>query len=548
MNKTDIQISSNKIIKDFFIIFLIIGSIITGSITVAYKYETIESQNKIQNDEFISIKLYENNIKTALNGVISDLRILSQLNKLHSYLSSDKPEHATNFIAREMILFAKEKKHYDQLRYIDNTGMEIVRINYNNGLPVIVAKDKLQDKSKRYYFTDTIKLKRGEIFISPFDLNVEKGEIEVPFKPMIRIGTPVYDEVGNKKGIILLNLYGDKILNIIENIKSNSIGTPMLVNKNGYWLYNTNKGKLWGFMLPDRKDLNFQHEAPKVWENIINKENGQVVSKKGVFTFATIRPVDNKLFTSGGCQKAYGSSKKVEKSDKYFWKMVLKISPYEMSKITSNFLWKMFYLGAFLFVLSSIPAWLIAQAIVRRRLHKEELLKNANYDLLTGLPNRNLFYDRLQNTTALSDRNKKPFYVIFIDLDGFKQVNDIYGHNIGDILLRDVANRLKACTRKSDTVARMGGDEFVAILPETNDKKGAEIVAGKIIKDLNKVFNINNLKIEIGASLGVAKYPDNGKNIDDLLKNADNAMYASKNKGKNCYTFAKNESPINCVM
>ena len=127
--------------------------------------------------------------------------------------------------------------------------------------------------------------------------------------------------------------------------------------------------------------------------------------------------------------------------------------------------------------------------------------------------------------------------IMFIDLDGFKSVNDNLGHNIGDLLLIEVGNRLKKCVRESDTVARMGGDEFTLILAKINTMHDAEIVARKIQDLIGQPFTINNHSIYISCSIGISIFPDHSDNEEVLIKKADNAMYQAKTQGKNAYKF-----------
>jgi diguanylate cyclase (GGDEF)-like protein/PAS domain S-box-containing protein len=162
----------------------------------------------------------------------------------------------------------------------------------------------------------------------------------------------------------------------------------------------------------------------------------------------------------------------------------------------------------------------------------------ANRDALTGLPNLRLFQERLLSTLSISKRKGWKAAVMFIDLDGFKNVNDSYGHEAGDKILKRVAQRLLKNVRKADTVARIGGDEFLIIQTEVNDKAAAAHVAGKIVQQLAAPFDLDENQILIGASIGIAMYPAHGDNSRDLIKKADNAMYQTKTHGKRGYTFA----------
>lgn len=161
----------------------------------------------------------------------------------------------------------------------------------------------------------------------------------------------------------------------------------------------------------------------------------------------------------------------------------------------------------------------------------------ANYDALTGLPNRNLFSDRMRHLISRAARERKSFSLIFLDLDNFKPVNDTLGHEFGDQLLKRVADRLKECVREEDTVARYGGDEFI-VLVESAEADGAEKTAQRIVEALSGKFELDgDREAFIGSSIGIATYPFDGADAETLLKNADAAMYRAKREGKHCYRF-----------
>ncbi|NNK01046.1 MAG: cache domain-containing protein [Desulfatitalea sp.] len=141
-------------------------------------------------------------------------------------------------------------KIYDQVRIIDADGWESIRVNLVSGKdPVIVGEKALQLKKKRYYFQDTFSLKKGEIFVSPLDLNIEHGEIEIPLKPMIRFGTPIFDEQGQKRGIIIFNYLAANLIQDLKDLVDASFGRCMMLNSDAYWLvYPSSPEREWGFM------------------------------------------------------------------------------------------------------------------------------------------------------------------------------------------------------------------------------------------------------------------------------------------------------------
>jgi len=157
----------------------------------------------------------------------------------------------------------------------------------------------------------------------------------------------------------------------------------------------------------------------------------------------------------------------------------------------------------------------------------------ATHDALTDLPNRFLMVDRLGQLLARAKRSDATFAVLFMDIDGFKDVNDSHGHEVGDLLLHEVAVRLTKAVRVSDTVARIGGDEFVIILETVREPRAAEAVALKVERALAKPFNLHKHSLNVTVSIGISFYPENGEGVDTLLRAADYAMYLAKREGGN---------------
>ena len=179
----------------------------------------------------------------------------------------------------------------------------------------------------------------------------------------------------------------------------------------------------------------------------------------------------------------------------------------------------------------------IMHDITERKAAEAEINHLAQYDALTDLPNRRLVQERMQQTLARARRTQARFAVMFIDLDRFKSINDELGHDTGDQLLQAVAKRLKTTLRGEDTVGRQGGDEFIVLLAWLNAIQDAALVARKILDALAEPFLLNGLVLHIGASIGIAAYPQDGDDVETLLKNSDTAMYAAKEAGRGTYRF-----------
>lgn len=175
----------------------------------------------------------------------------------------------------------------------------------------------------------------------------------------------------------------------------------------------------------------------------------------------------------------------------------------------------------------------VARRTTELRLANEELTKLARHDVLTGLPNRQLVSDRLVQALVVAKRDQTRVALMFIDLDEFKPINDTQGHAIGDLILKETAGRIQHCIREMDTVSRIGGDEFLVLLPIIEAVQDAVVVAEKIRFALNQPFVPAGKSLRISSSIGIAIYPEHGLDESALLRNADIAMYDAKNSGRN---------------
>ncbi|OFX12115.1 MAG: hypothetical protein A2516_02345 [Alphaproteobacteria bacterium RIFOXYD12_FULL_60_8] len=180
---------------------------------------------------------------------------------------------------------------------------------------------------------------------------------------------------------------------------------------------------------------------------------------------------------------------------------------------------------------------LLLSDITERKRDEERIRYQANYDALTGLPNRSLFTDRLQQAVLSASRGQQRVGLMFIDLDGFKAVNDNLGHDMGDFLLKEAAKRISSCVREYDTVARLGGDEFTVVMPNIESSRDGAIVGQRILKSLDAPFVWGDRVGRVSGSIGIAMFPEDAPDAETLLRNADAAMYQAKSQGKANYQF-----------
>ncbi len=227
--------------------------------------------------------------KHDFETVIADLFFLANDNTTLDFLKGENSKNNIAKIQQEFLNLSRTRKLYDQVRLINPSGDELVRINIVNGKATIVSSDKLQNKLNRYYFSKTTKLAKGEFYISPIDLNVENGKVEFPHKPMIRFGTPLYDTSGVLRGAIILNFLGQIFLDQFKHQMELAPGTGMLINSDGYWLSSPNPEDEWAFMFGG--DANFGKQYPNAWKTMIKKQVGMVETSLGSFSYSTVYPL-----------------------------------------------------------------------------------------------------------------------------------------------------------------------------------------------------------------------------------------------------------------
>ena len=180
--------------------------------------------------------------------------------------------------------------------------------------------------------------------------------------------------------------------------------------------------------------------------------------------------------------------------------------------------------------------------VIKRKQMEETIQQMAYNDTLTSLPNRLQFKDRLTLELAHARRYKTMLAVMFLDLDRFKVINDTLGHAVGDQMLHGIAWRLRSCMRETDTVSRFGGDEFTIVLPKIGRAEDAAMIANKIIEVVQQPLTIGSSELFITTSIGIALFPDDGEDVETLMKNADSAMYHAKEAGRNNYQFSVNRN------
>ncbi len=313
-----------------------------------------------------SIQLVSDSIEAELRKITADTHFLSKIDHIHYFYTPvpEDYERAYLDITADMTSFIHDQKVYDQFRIIDNQGMEQIRINLNRGSPVVVPLSELQDKSERYYFTDTMKTVQDEVYISPFDLNIENGCIETPRKPMIRTATRLFDKNGQSRGILILNYLGQNLMDRIDNSAALGDLQFWMINDQGYWLRGPEPADEWGFMFDDKQTTTLTTRYPEAAERILNNDYGEIETDRGLFTFATINQESLNLQTTSYSVKFAEN-----------WKCILFLDSSVLS--SANRLLTLPVLAGFvLFLLiSSYLVWVRNRTAYLQQLYTEEMEK-----------------------------------------------------------------------------------------------------------------------------------------------------------------------------
>ena len=316
-----IPASTLQIIKRMLRVFLPTAVFICGCAFFIHQ-TTIQRQHKeLASKENEAIRAGTVSINRTLQVVGRDLLYLA--GRLQSRQVIDAPnEQNLARLSASWVTFSQTSQVYNKIRWLDVSGMERMRIDYAEPTPLIVRQAELQHKGTRYFFTATNTLNANEIFVSPLDLNVDNNQIEVPYHPNIRFGMPVFDSKGNRHGIILINFSARNLLKRFEQETGMRSNMQWLINQDGYWLKGQNADDEFGFMF-GRKDLTMAQRYPDAWQKIASSEKGQFESKEGLWTFATVYPLEDWQNTSTGGSKEHALvMANVAKGSKYAWKSV----------------------------------------------------------------------------------------------------------------------------------------------------------------------------------------------------------------------------------
>ncbi|MBU2469049.1 MAG: diguanylate cyclase [Proteobacteria bacterium] len=619
-----------------------LAAVLLGIIQQNTRIEAIKGQ------QVNLVRLEREVLETDLLAHVADAVFLARLTSLT--MQNPTMLVPLKHVLREAFVhFSQSQRVYDQVRFLDATGREVVRINLKQGKALAVAQEQMQHKVSRYYFAAGLAMDQGQVYVSPFDLNLEQGKLETPLKPTLRFVSPVALPGGGKAGVVVLNFLGDRLLDRLRRASREGENKIFLVNQKGWWLVGPSPELEWGHAISERATFSMPSAFQQAWQSIAPEDQGQVLTPQGLFTYQSVALMEK--------AQAAGSPIPPTRMDDHWW-IISRVPPEVLSL---PWLPAMYLICAGVLALLAGVVWLWAAARVRRALaesaaqrdqrrlefitntaqdaitlvdsqdkvqfwnlaaerlfgyrreeamgqglhqlvapseqhggiargleafsrtgqgpifegrrevlakrkdgslfpaevsasafsldgqwyaagsvrditaHKrdEEALKRlANTDGLTGVLNRRRFMELSRQEVARSQRYAGALSLIMLDVDHFKAVNDSFGHETGDEVLVSLAKVCRKVLRQVDLFGRVGGEEFMALLPETGLAAAAMVAERLRVETASQQVSQSQPQVRVTISLGVAQLAP-GMRLTDLMRAADDAMYRAKQKGRN---------------
>jgi len=541
-----------------------------------YSYTTSRATllSAAQRDLLTATQVLGRNFKTSIDGVADDAMLLASLPTTPAIVGAEgQTQTATDrekkvlsdTFAAMMALHAE----YFQIRLIGagEHGQELVRVDRDADKLAHVPIADLQEKAHYSYVFNTLRLGRGQVYLSDITINHEEGVHSGLHKPTLRVATPVVADDGRVLGLIVINL---DLNGLFARLQSDLPNTYQLYLSNhwGDYLIHPDPAQAFGF---DQGRRIFIQEFFEPVASLISGQRASVVtsiegaqqSQDGLVAAFVRLPfggsVDKHFVILGLSQPLENVVRETRRLGWTTVQMILALGAMAVvvaalvSRAVTGPLRNMVdavgqfskeqvvselptsdndEIGLLAHSLNDMQATIVAN--LRELNESRQALKHlAQHDPLTALPNRALFIDRLGQAISQARRDQTCMALMFVDLDGFKAINDTYGHHVGDCLLITAAQRMESCVRNVDTVGRLGGDEFVVLLNHVEKDVDAVLVAEKICQALHQPFELEGHHMDISSSIGVAIFPEHGSDEVTLSRSADAAMYQAKESGGN---------------
>lgn len=557
-------------------IFAVMASGLTGY------YTFVQSRGMLvdsaETELLTSTQVLGRRLSIVLAGIANDAQFLAQtpaarrmLPEFQPQPQSDQYHEHLNQIFSNMLNLHPE---YFQIRLIGNAdyGRERVRVDRDvSGLKVLTP-DQMQEKAQYPYVYETLQLQPGEVYLSPININHEIGAHQGLNKPTLRIATPIESAEGVVGGLIVINVDLEGMFKLLQADLSKSMSL-YLTNQEGDFLIHPDREQVFGFdrgrriliqqsfpatveLFRDNKDnlVTNLSEFGAQWQSSASTQQPEMAAVFAKVRLGKLAP--NRFLVLGlaiPLESIYAGTMQLGRNIVHiligFSLLAILVAMITSRAISRPLNMMVNAIKRFsndhemghLPVQRKDEIGVLARAFSEMqrllRSHLEDLHHLAQHDNLTDLPNRLLLFDRMSHAIARAQRNNTQLALIFIDLDRFKDINDSLGHIAGDRVIKSVALNLAKLLRAEDTIARLGGDEFVVMMETIHSSQEVANIAQKLLSQLQQPICLESRDLYVGASMGISLYPQDGADAETLLRNADAAMYRSKDEGRNMFHF-----------
>lgn len=525
-----------------------------------------------QRDLLTATQVLGQNYQSSVDEVGNDAQFLATVPVTGAAIGSDRsaaPRPERDALAQTFEALLKIHPEYFQIRLIsaDQHGLELVRVDRDGTGLVRVEGLDLQEKAHYPYVFKTLRLKRGQVYLSDISINHELGAHAGLLKPTLRVAAPVFNGGERAAAVVVINIDLNRMFAKLRADLPASYQV-YLANQWGDYLVHPDATQAFGF------DQGRRILVQETFESV-----SALISGTSTFVVANVQ---TPAWSPGGEVAAFLRLPFGGVGEGRFVVLGLSQPMSEVVRETTRVAWNTVQVILVLGCIAVLLAVLVSRAVtgpLRAMAHAVTLFSReqkvsqlgyrrddelgqlarslnemqttivanmaeinesrrtlrhlAQHDALTGLPNRTLCDDRVQQALSQAKRDMGRLALIFVDLDDFKSINDTYGHHAGDLLLCSAARRMEGCVRNADTVGRLGGDEFIVLLASIDREQDATLVAGKIREALSQPFDLDGSRLSITCSIGVAIYPEHGADAITLSKSADAAMYLAKEGGGN---------------
>ena len=363
----------DDILKRFLIIFLPLA-IFFGSITLFLYLKDVKTErHATERNEIFNIETQTKIVASNFNSISMDLKFLAAQNELIRFLQDGHMEEL-HLVADEWLSFCRIKSVYSKIRYIDENGMEIVEIDFNDGQPKVAPSSVMSNISEKEYFKKTMGLSREEVYISPFDLELEHESES--FKPIIRFSIPLFDKTGRNRGILVLNYLGTVLIEELLKASTNAFGSTVFVNSDSYYLTIPEQDQDWVFNSADKNSRKLKKHLPEEWQRINRSEAGQFQTDNGLVTFGTIYPLVN----GTASPSKTGMSFVQAQQQKFHWKTVSYVPIEVLAAWPEKILNRILLLYSVCLVIIAICSLLLARTSLRRK-NAEEAMRESEEQL-----------------------------------------------------------------------------------------------------------------------------------------------------------------------